>query len=187
MDTTIWRSADAAPVLGGDGRTVELRLLSFDQDYVVSDDGVHTYTERWAPTAFRRSIKRTTGKALTYEHRMPGTPPLMPVGGIRRAWEFDGGLLAEGEILRTPAGEDLLTALRSGVLDIGVSIEARVVESRPFLGGFERRQAELRSVAFTLNPQYADAALVAMRSEPAPTPRSATVKARMATVFAELT
>jgi hypothetical protein len=177
--------------LQGDGRTAVLRLLSYAQDYTVSDDGAHTYTERWASGAFRRSFghaKNAVKVPLTYEHPSPVMGRALPVGGSTRAWEDGDAVMVEGRISRTQAGDDLVELLRDGVVQ-GVSVEATVFRSKAMVGGFERQEAALRAVAFTCYPQYADAGLVAMRAEildETATPRLTAVAARFGTVFAEL-
>ena len=165
---TIHRAIDPDVTMTGDGRTVTLRLLTFDTDYTVSDDGgQHFYAERWAPSAFKRTLKHGHGDGipLTWEHpAMHGMRP-MPLGVSDRAWDDDGSLMLVGRIHRTNEGDSLVECLRERSVR-GASIEAAVYESKATVGGFERRQARLLSVGFTTRPAYADAELVALRSEP---------------------
>src|SRR4249920_2855601 len=134
--------------LQGDGRSVVLKLLTYNRDYTVSDDGVRAYTERWKQGAFRRSLAHNggTGHALTYEHDVPGRPRALPVGGSKRLWEDGDALMMEGRISRTSQGDDLVELLRDEVVR-GVSIDTLVFRSTPFVGGVERVEARLRSVA----------------------------------------
>lgn len=164
---TIHRAIDPDVTMTGDGRTVTLRLLTFDTDYTVSDDGgQHFYAERWAPAAFKRMLGRTHGAGipLTWEHpSMLGLRP-MPLGVSDRAWDDDGALMLVGRIHRTNEGDNLVECLRERSVR-GASVEAAVYESKATVGGFERRQAKILSVGFTTRPAYADAELVALRSE----------------------
>jgi HK97 family phage prohead protease len=185
--TILYRAVAGQDIaVDGDGRTVTLRLLSYGTDYTVSDDGVHAYTERWRDGAFRRSLRhgRGEGLPLQWEHA-PGMPRTLPVGGSTRVWEeTDGSLRLEGRVSRTQFGEDLLVLLQDRVVR-GASIEARVFRSTPVVGGFVREEAALRAVAFTCAPQYADAGVLAMRSdaEASGTPRLDALRSRMANLF----
>jgi len=171
----------------GDGRTVTIRLLSYGTEYRVSDDGEHFYNEVWRSGAFTRSLThgKDAGVPLSYEHDVPGLPRLLPVGASRRAWEDGASFMLEGRISDTSTGRDLVELLRDGVIR-GASIEAQVFNSRKILGGIERSEAALRRVAFTTVPQYADAGVLAVRSElgasestPEATPRLDSLRARL--------
>jgi len=172
---------------GGDGRSVVVRLLTYGREYRVSDDGANYYNEKWRSGAFRRfishwqSAKEGRIVPLTYDHEIPGIARALPVGKGMRAWEDADALMMEGRIARTSTGDDLVELLRDEVVR-GVSVTAVVHEHAPMVGGKEYLQGALRSVAFTTVPQYGDAELVAMRSEPEPPavrPRSIAVAQRL--------
>lgn len=153
----------------GDGRTVTVRLLTYGREYRVSDDGQRTYTEVWRSGAFARSMAhgRDAGVPVQFEHDLPNAPKSLPVGATRRAWDSDGALMVETRISDTSMGRDLVELLRDGVVR-GVSLEAQVFNSKKVLNGVERSEGALRRVVFTTVPQYADAAVLAIRSEPEP-------------------
>jgi HK97 family phage prohead protease len=157
-------------VSGGDGRTVVARLLTYGREYRVSDNGADWYNEKWRSGAFRRFIShwetaRERIIPLAYEHDGPGHARSLPVGKGLRAWEDGDAVMMEGRIARTSTGDDLVELLRDEVIR-GVSVVAVVHEHAPMVGGREYLQGALRAVAFTTAPQYGDAELIAMRSEP---------------------
>jgi phage head maturation protease len=163
------------------GRHVTVRLLTYGREYHVSDDGASTYVERWRPAAFRRSFgpPHWQDVPLTYEHDALFATRALPVGVATRGWEEGDSVLLSGSVSRTSMGDDLLTLLRDGVIR-GVSIEARTFGQTPLVGGVEYHQGQLRRVAFTTLPQYDDAELVALRSEPpASFPRRAELQQRL--------
>src|SRR5580765_8470449 len=111
---SVIRSLPVADVsLQGDGRSVVLKLLTYNRDYTVSDDGAHFYTERWRTGAFKRSLVHNGGGGapMTYEHDLPGQPRALPVGGSKRAWEDGDAVMMEGRISRTSTGDDLVELL----------------------------------------------------------------------------
>ena len=76
---------DEAPqVAGTDGRTISVRVVSWDTDYRVSDDGQRFYTERYMPGGL--NMRAGAQLVATSEH----DPRMLNANVTPRSAGFDG-------------------------------------------------------------------------------------------------
>ena len=175
--STLLKVADPVDLLG-DGRTVTLRVVSWETPYRVTDDGGVFYRELYPfggltpvvggvarlqhdPNMVRRGARYKQGVALTDR---PGE-----VVGRFSAWRSEvDALYLDVRIDATPEGDLALELLRLHP-DMAISAEFEDDEVHPRPGELvTRSSAVLTGVAFTLNPQHGDARVVAVRSETEP-------------------
>jgi hypothetical protein len=148
----------------GDGRTVLVRLMAWDE-VAVTPQGRE---------AFRRGAFAGTdpGSVLIESQRHDGA-----IVGRGQAWADDGtGPVLRARISDTSDGNDLLTLVRDGVLRrASVVFRATSTKLRPD-GVLERVKADLKRVAILPAGAYAGAEVLAVRGEimdepePIPTP-----------------
>jgi len=180
--TTYVRSVEldeAPPVAGTDGRTVSVRVVSWNTDYRVSDDGRRFYTERYVPGGL--NMRSGTELVATSEHdprmlhadvkpRSAGFDGRtgVPVGRIAQTHIRADGLYADVRVFDSLDGDGFLryvrTLERSG-RSLFVSAEFDDEPHAP-ADVVERVDATLIGIAFTLTPQYSDARVLAVRSQP---------------------
>jgi HK97 family phage prohead protease len=175
-DIQILRAADGH----GDGRTVEAYAAVFDTPTEITDQHGH-YMEKIARTAFNRTLSHGIDRVgVFYNHAltMHGTPASgegsVPIGspvdiradgkGLRTVTRFNRSALAEG----------VLEAIRNGDIK-GYSFRGRIFRSSPermprtraggSLPTVTRTELGLMEYGPTPVPAYADAGILAMRSE----------------------
>jgi hypothetical protein len=148
--------------VGVEGRTVDVRVVPFDEVAEVSDPPYErTYQEQWMPGCFDHQIRAANRihANVNHSHHVIDT-----VGhGLSLRSEPDG-YHASFEIHETQAGETALALLRGGALP-GVSLEAQAPPkgSRNVNGIVQRFKANLRAVAFVREGAFAGAQVLAVR------------------------
>lgn len=146
------------------GRRLEGRAFAWDRLYRVTDDGREFYEE-----GFRRRCAEHTIRARrnTFELRHEHADERVGLVGFAEA---DDGLMFTATLDLTDEGDRHLERLRSHDLN-GVSVRYGIVRNEPRRGPpWWRAAIELRELSLTGRPQYADAGVTAIRSEPEPGP-----------------
>jgi HK97 family phage prohead protease len=144
------------------GRRLDGMAFAWDRLYRVTDDG-HTFYEE----GFRRGCATQTLRARrnTFELRDEHLDERIGLVGFSEA---DDGLVFAATLDGTPQGDQALDHLRAHV-KTGVSIRYGIVRNQPRSGPpYWRSQIELRELSLTGRPQYADALVSAIRSQPEP-------------------
>jgi hypothetical protein len=160
MTDMIVREFQAVDV-GVEGRTVDVRVVPFDEVAEVSDPPhTHTYREQWMPGCFDHQLRAANRVHANVNHSQH---VIDTVGhGVALRAESDG-YHASFEIHETQAGETALALLRAGALP-GVSLEAISVNHGRTSGGIVQRiKANLRAVAFVREGAFAGAQVLAVR------------------------
>jgi HK97 family phage prohead protease len=169
MSSVITRVAQLADLeLRGDGRTVVGVAVPFDSPTVVHEYG-QRYRETFRHGAFTRTLaergpQRVKLLALHQADRLP-------LGRLTAAREDAAGLVIEGRVSQTAAGDEVLELVRDGALD-AFSVGFRPVRDRwsPSRDAVERLEVALLEVSLVPFPAYADAVVTAVRQEPLRTP-----------------
>lgn len=157
----------------GDGRTVTVRVVSWDTPYRVSDDGRTWYREQFAVDGVFPGADMLVTLEHDPRHLAPGVAP-KSIGGIP-AGAVSGrvvdtrserdGLYATLRIDPGPIGDAALDLIHSG--KAGISPEFDTDDPTPRAGELiTRTDAELYGLALTLHPQRSDARVLAVRSTP---------------------
>lgn len=167
----------ADPDTQTDGRTISVRVVSWDTDYQVSDNGRDFYTERFIPGGL--NMRSGAELVATSEH-----DPRMLHQGVAGRDGFDGrvgvpvgriaathvradGLYADVRVFDSIDGAAFLRYVRSlarSGRDLFVSSEFDDI-AHDDTGVVERVDATLIGLAFTLTPQHGDARVLAVRSQ----------------------
>lgn len=161
-----------------DGRTVTLRAVPYGVTASVRDrrtDGTLTpaYREGWRQGAFE-GLARAAHRVplIVGDHEQRRTNPFADVGKGVQFLERADGLIATFRVDATPFGEAALAKVNDGQwahCSIGARPRRYVDEGDPFAGGVRwRTRAHLDHVLLTDTPAYADAEVLAVRSD---TPR----------------
>jgi HK97 family phage prohead protease len=120
----------------------------------------HTGGERFVPGAFARTIVARSGKVRLKSLHSDA----MPVGLASELRETDEGLHGTFRLYDTPEGRAARERARDGVYG-GLSIEFRALaEHKADDGVMEVTEAALHAVALELDPAYAGAKVLAVRS-----------------------
>lgn len=146
------------PAPTGDGLTVDVRLVPWNTPKPVREGSRITYTESWAPGSL---LMPDDGGKVYVEVDHFGKI----VGRLTRIRNGDDAAYGELRIADTTEGRDLLALIDAAVVD-QVSIEFDDPAEPPPGGSITRTRAVLRAVAFTLTPQYHEAAVIGRRSDP---------------------
>lgn len=141
--------------LPGDGRRIDLRLLSWRDVAEHTAEGIR---ERFLPGAFAGTDPATV-TLESQNHRGA------IVGNAESIEERDDGAYATFIVAPTPAGDELLTLARQGILR-AASVVFRPITSRLNAGVVERLRVELARVAVLDRGAYPSAAVLAVRSAP---------------------
>lgn len=164
----------------GDGRTVTVRVVSWDTPYRVTDDGAKFFQEQFAPGGL---VPKQGGPVTATVHHnpdllWPGTRVKgaslsdrhgLEVGRVQTFRSERDGLYADIRIDEGDEGDALLAKIAAG--DVGVSSEFDDDYVDPLPGQLiTRTRAELFGLAFTYNPQHSDARVLAVREDVTPTP-----------------
>jgi hypothetical protein len=152
----------------GDGRTLYGRAVPY---HVVGDVG-GKYSERFLPGVFSKQLSAAANGFVklydSHDARLRGQPH---IGKTEMLREQPDGLYGEWRIMDTPAGNGMLTMVREGEIT-GLSIGFKPGEggaSRKASDGVvERLSGHLDHVALTSEPVYADAGILAVRSQTMP-------------------
>lgn len=157
---------------GGDGRTLEARIVPYNTPTQVVDrvenggTGV-PYMESWAPGAFDRqsSAINRVKVWLNFEHER-GLRGI--VGHGVELDSRDDALYGTFRVHDNSDGNKALQMVRDGLLT-GISLEALPLRTRRTAEGIvERVRAHLEKVSLCRVGAYSDAAVLALREEPPP-------------------
>jgi HK97 family phage prohead protease len=167
--TMIVRAFEAPLSEGWDGRTLEARIVPYNQPATVADPPYwRPYQEMFLPGAFARQLS-TPGRdkvLLNFEHEQ-GIRGV--VGQALNFQDRDDGLYGSFGIHENSDGDKALQLIHSGVLG-GISLEAQTLSSRRVAGVVQRVRAQLDNVSLCRYPAYQDARVLAVREEPDPEP-----------------
>lgn len=150
-DELMRAAAEAVAVQEGEGRTVELRIVPWQVTAQTAD----------GPEAFARgAFKGTDATRVTIEAQRHGGPL---VGRGVALEERDDAAYLTARIAPTPAGDELLTLAREGVLQDASVVFVPRTSKRRSDGVVERQSVELRRVAILERGAYPGAGVVAVR------------------------
>jgi HK97 family phage prohead protease len=162
----------AVQAQAGDGRTINVRVVPFNEVADVADPpDFKPYKEQFMPGAFARNEPHAHRIRLRSDHaaldenggRKSGT--LGIVGTGVKLTETDGGYEGEFKFLDTPDAMTARELVLNGGYD-GVSAEFLPIRSKRTSDGIVQRQvAHLDSVALATGPAYANAAILSLREE----------------------
>ena len=148
----------------GDGRTVDVRVVPYDVEAHVSDDGGRTvYREVWDQSAFDDQLVagHRLKVLLNFEHR--GSIGDVVGRGVALRSVPGDGLHGSFRISDTRDGDKALELINDGILD-GVSLEAYAKKSIRSTDGLVRRlKAHLKNVALVREGAFTDARVLAVR------------------------
>jgi HK97 family phage prohead protease len=166
-ETGLLRREFAAAVTAGDGRTVDVKIVPYDEP-IEHNDGLGgvpmgvMYREEWAPGAFDHQLDAANRVLANCEHE-EGIRGV--VGHGVALLSRSDGLYGSFKIHDTAAGETALTLIREGIFTT-VSLEAHPRKHvRTAAGVLRRVKADLRNVAFARFGAYASARVLALREE----------------------
>lgn len=175
---------EAAPVVtpqDGDGRTVTVRVVSWNQVERVTDDGRVFYREVFIPGGLNAPAGVEVPVFVEHDPALVGGRPAgqltrnpgVRVGTVARSEVRPDGLYAAVRVDEGDEGDQLLRTARSQ--PVGVSAEFDDTDRAPGPGELvERFAAQLAGVAFTTSPAHRDARVVAVRSQHTTPPEEAT-------------
>lgn len=170
MDRLILREdlTDTPPTVAG--RTLTIRLCTYNRVYTIGRAGRTVLRERILPGAFREPLARPRG-ALRFQHigERPGdSDSLANFYGVLTALREDGGtVVGDFEVFEGPAEDKLLRLVETGAIT-GASMAAVIAGSRPArdpAGPLTdvTRIRHLDGVSITPKPAYDDAGVLAVR------------------------
>lgn len=160
------REFDAA-ITGGDGRTVEMRIVPFGERAVLRDGlgGVpvgEPYEEEWMPGCFDKQLRAADKVFLNFEHdgRLAGI-----IGRGMQLRSASDGYHGSFRLLNGPDSDKALELVHEGVL-AGASIEVpmRTVRSQRSRDGvIQRLKGHLDAVALCRRGAFSGAVVTAVR------------------------
>lgn len=162
--------------VAGDGRTITVRVVSWNTDYRVSDDGRTYYRERYLPGGLNARpgalvIARSEHDPSMFGDRAAGFTSAagVTIGRVVATRIEPDGLDADVRVFKTRDGDDLLELVGERIVR---HISPEFDDAEHELVGDDplvvRTNAELTGLAFTLHPQYGDARVLAVRSQHTP-------------------
>ncbi len=167
MSDDVFRREVTVSVAEGDGRTLEARLIRYNETATVGDPPDYDpYEERFAPGAFQAQTRAAhrVKAFLNFRHAQDiGNQ----IGYAQSLEDRDDGLYGKLRVLETPAGDTALALIKAGVLD-KLSIEFRSMRQRVVAGVIERVDARLIGVALTPEGAYTGAEVLAVREAVTP-------------------
>ncbi len=164
-DHEIHRREVAVTVAEGDGRTLEARLVPYNETATVADAPDFTpYQERFAPGAFKAQT-RAAHRIKAFLKFRHSDDINNQVGYAQAIEEREDGLYGKLRVLETPGGDTALALIHAGMLD-KLSIEFAALRSRVVAGVSERVDARLLGVALTPEGAYPGAQVIAVRETP---------------------
>jgi HK97 family phage prohead protease len=145
---------------GGDGRTIGGRCVPYNVAADVSDDGVTTYREMFAPGAFGKQTSAPARIELRYLH---GAGLLERIGRGTQLEDRDDGLWGMFHVRDGVVGDQALALVDDGFLT-GLSVSGRAVRSTNRDGVVVRERVHLSEVSLCEVPAYAGARVSMRRS-----------------------
>jgi HK97 family phage prohead protease len=162
----------AVQAQAGDGRTIHVRVVPFDEVADVADPpDFKPYKEQFMPGAFARNVPHAHRIRLRSDHnaldenggRKPGTYGIVGTG--KTLTETPSGYEGEFQFLDTPDAMTARELVLNGGYD-GVSAEFLPIKSGRTNDGIVQRQvAHLDSVALACGPAYSTATILSLREE----------------------
>ena len=161
-ESTFTREVAVRIAAEGDGRTLEARLVPYNETATVND-GTGAYQERFLPGAFSSQMRAANRiKAfLNFRHRQGISDQ---IGYAQTIEDRTDGLHGHLRVLENPDGDKALQLVEAGMLD-RLSIEFQPIKDRVVDGVTERVKARLVGVALTPQGAYDGAAVLAVREE----------------------
>jgi HK97 family phage prohead protease len=166
-ESGLLRRVFPAEIAPGDGRTVDLRIVPYNEQATANDGGGGlargiAYEEEFVAGVFSHQLKAANRVLANFEHQ-PGIGGVVGHGILLR--EETDGFYGSFRLHETTDGDKALMLVKEGVLD-GVSLEFAPVRSMRTAAGVVRRlKAHLDSVALVRNPAYKGAKVLAVREE----------------------
>ena len=157
---------DTLEVQGAEGRTLTARLLRWDIENEVTDDGRTFYTEVWDRGSFASTIKRAEQSKRKWPMFINHKRAELPVGAVASIHERDDGPWMTAKLSNTTGGNEALELYRDGALT-SVSIGATVLRSRRVASAIHRMEVAVREVSLTPFNQLIGADIMALRSQEA--------------------
>jgi HK97 family phage prohead protease len=162
----------AVQAQAGDGRTINVRVVPFNEVADVADPpDFKPYKEQFMPGAFARNEPHAHRIRLRSDHnaldgngsRKPGVSGIVGTGV--KLTQTDGGYEGEFKFLDTPDAMTARELVLNGGYD-GVSAEFLPIKSvRTGDGVVQRQVAHLDSVALATGPAYSNAQILSLREE----------------------
>jgi HK97 family phage prohead protease len=162
----------AVQAQAGDGRTINVRVVPFNEVAEVADPpDFKPYKEQFMPGAFARNVPHAHRIRLRSDHaaldenggRKSGTSGIVGTG--KSLTETEGGYEGEFQFLDTPDAMTARELVLNGGYD-GVSAEFLPLKSMRTSDGVVQRQvAHLDSVALATGPAYSQASILSLREE----------------------
>lgn len=162
---TLVRGFEVALEDAWDGRTLDVRVVPYNQPATVADPpDYQPYQEMFLRGAFERQLA-TPGRDrvwLNVEHEQGFSGK---IGHSLRFHDREDGLHGSFGVLEGGDGDKALQLVGSGFLS-GLSLEFRALSSRRVDGIMQRVRAHLDKVSLCRYPAYASAEVLALRDEP---------------------
>ncbi len=158
--------AFAAEMTAGDGRTIDVRIVPYGVEAVVSDDGRTSYREMWMPGAFSDQVRgaqagRASHVHVNFRHQQSFSDI---IGHGVSLVERDDAFYGSFKILDGNDGDKALELVRAGAL-AKVSLEAVAKATSRVNGLVQRVKGHLVNIALTPQGAYDAAAVLAIREE----------------------
>lgn len=148
---------------GPDQRTLGGCCVPYNQVCTVSDDGLTSYREMFAPGAFGRSIGAAAAGRIPLKYRH-GEGVLDTVGRATQLDEQDHMLHGMFRVFGGVVGDQALTLVDEGLLT-GLSVSGVPLKSRRNADGvLVRERVHLTEISLCEEPAYADALVSVRRS-----------------------
>jgi HK97 family phage prohead protease len=149
----------------GDGRTIEMRIVPFNEVATVADPpDFRPYQEEWMPGVFDKQLRAADKVYLNFQHE-PGLKNIIGRGVELRA--ASDGYHGSFKVKDTEEGDTALWLVREGTLT-GASVEVpkRNIRSvRTSTGVVQRVKAHLDAVALCRRGAFTGAVVTAVRDE----------------------
>jgi HK97 family phage prohead protease len=159
----------------GDGHTLTVLAVPFDQPTTVSDGGP-SYLEAFQRGAFDRTIRERGDRVRLLAGHDRGR---LPIGKAVSLVEASDGLHATFQVGTSTAAEDALALVRDGIAD-SVSVGFRPVKHERRGDVLWRTEVRLDEVSLVALPAYDGARVLALRNAPDPYLTHARARMRLA-------
>lgn len=147
----------------GDGRTLESRLVPYNEVATVND-GAGDYQEMFLPGAFNKQM-RAANRIKAFLNFRHGRSLQDVIGHATKIEDKEDGLHGALRVLENPDGDKALQLIEAGELN-KLSIEFRPLREKIVDGVVHRLAAQLLGVALVPEGAYVGAEVLAVREEP---------------------
>ncbi len=150
----------------GDERTIDVRIVPYGVEAVVSDDGRTSYREMWMPGAFSDQVRGAQAGRASHVHVnfRHGQSFSDVIGHGVALVERDDAFYGSFRILSGNDGDKALELVRADALS-KVSLEAVPKKTSRVNGVVQRVKGHLVNIALTPQGAYDAAAVLAIREE----------------------